>query len=182
LHGDYKRTLITFEMAGVIDKDQHWALCDGTLIQTGDVLDRGPYGKQIHELIEKLKKEASLQNGLVVALLGNHELMNLYHDFSNISKDEIARFGGIENWKNDFLTPEYVKYLKSLPMVFLHEKTIFVHGGIAPSYASFFDNIGEINEKVSELLADENTTPETMRKIGIFTTEDSPTWYRGIIF
>lgn len=44
LHGDYQRTLEALKLADLIDENNHWnasAECSTTLVQTGDVTDRG---------------------------------------------------------------------------------------------------------------------------------------------
>jgi len=47
------------------------------LVQTGDVLDRGPKAKDIFDLIQRLEKESVAAGGRVHFLVGNHEEMNI---------------------------------------------------------------------------------------------------------
>ena len=62
------------------------------LVQTGDVLDRGPDSKKAIDLLRKLEGEAQRAGGRVVALLGNHELMRLVSDWRYVSQGETDAF------------------------------------------------------------------------------------------
>ena len=45
------------------------------LIQTGDIVDRGPNSTALIDLFARLRDEAEAAGGSVTCLLGNHELM-----------------------------------------------------------------------------------------------------------
>ncbi|GIL99903.1 hypothetical protein Vretimale_4949 [Volvox reticuliferus] len=64
-------------------REWQWAGGDAVLIQLGDVVDRGPDSLALLRRVEGLKIQARAVGGDVVMLLGNHELMNIYYDFSN---------------------------------------------------------------------------------------------------
>jgi len=74
--------------AGLIDNKDNWSGSDCILIQTGDVIDRGPYSRETIALLRNLQKEAIHAKGAVIRLCGNHELMLLqgkffYANFTN---------------------------------------------------------------------------------------------------
>lgn len=77
LHGDLQTTLQILEMAGIISNDRKWIASDSILVQTGDIVDRGPDSIEIYHFFYLLKFEAEAVGGSVVSLLGNHELMNM---------------------------------------------------------------------------------------------------------
>ena len=60
-----------------------WNGNDTILVQTGDIVDRGPYGFIIYQFLQVLKKQSHEKGGDVILLLGNHELMNLRGKLSN---------------------------------------------------------------------------------------------------
>lgn len=62
------------------------------LVQTGDVLDRGPDSRRVMDLLMKLEKQAAAAGGRVHALIGNHEAMNVYGDTRFVSPGELAAF------------------------------------------------------------------------------------------
>lgn len=75
LHSDFKQTLSTFRLAGLIAPDStDWVGGNTTFVQTGDCVDRGNETKDIYALIEKLRAQAPKSGGQLVTLLGNHEV------------------------------------------------------------------------------------------------------------
>ena len=48
---------------GLINDDDHWVGGPATLVQTGDLIDRGPYSLEVLELFHKLRREAPDQVG-----------------------------------------------------------------------------------------------------------------------
>ncbi|XVF84285.1 hypothetical protein PTKIN_Ptkin17bG0024700 [Pterospermum kingtungense] len=81
LHGDLEKSKQAFRLAGVIDGSDRW--CGGftTVVQIGDVLDRGRDELKILYFSEKLKREAVKSGGQLITLNGNHEIMNVEGDF-----------------------------------------------------------------------------------------------------
>jgi hypothetical protein len=77
LHGDYENFVDILKGTGLVDDDLHWAAGDTHFVQTGDILDRGHFAKDILDLILSLEKEAEAAGGKVHLLLGNHEEMNI---------------------------------------------------------------------------------------------------------
>jgi len=102
IHGELDGVREILRNARLIDSEDHWRGGVSILIQTGDVIDRGPYSREALELLRKLQKEADGAKGEVIRLFGNHELMLLQRDFSYVNfsdpeslivelKEEIAR-------------------------------------------------------------------------------------------
>jgi len=77
LHGDYDHFVLVLKGTGLIDDGLRWAGGKTHLVQTGDVMDRGPDAKRILDLIRSLEKEAPAAGGMVHFLIGNHEEMNI---------------------------------------------------------------------------------------------------------
>jgi hypothetical protein len=80
LHGDFSVWRDLALASGIENSDGHWTGGRTVLVQVGDVVDREPDSlKIIHELM-RLQKEAPKQGGKVIALVGNHEAMNMTGD------------------------------------------------------------------------------------------------------
>jgi hypothetical protein len=94
LHGDYAAWLDIARDAGLIDSRGHWAGGRTTLVQLGDVVDREPDSLKIVRSLQQLQKEAPRAGGRVVALVGNHEAMNLLGDNRYTTAGEYAAFAG----------------------------------------------------------------------------------------
>jgi hypothetical protein len=92
LHGDYQAWLDIARGAGLVDARGHWAGGRTTLVQMGDVVDRGDGSLQIIHSLQQLQKEASRAGGKVVTLVGNHEAMNLLGDYRYTTAGEYAAF------------------------------------------------------------------------------------------
>jgi hypothetical protein len=92
LHGDYQAWLDIARGAGLIDARGHWAGGRTTLVQMGDIVDRGDSSLQIIHSLQQLQKEAPRSGGKVVVLLGNHEAMNLLGDYRYTAAGEYAAF------------------------------------------------------------------------------------------
>ena len=61
------------------------------LVQIGDVADRGPDSLKIIRQLMKLQREAAGRGGQVIALVGNHEAMNMTGDLRYVHPGEYAR-------------------------------------------------------------------------------------------
>lgn len=92
VHGAYDRFVAMLRGAGLIDARQRWVGGRARLVQTGDVLDRGPDSRKVIDLLRKLDGEASRAGGRVHALLGNHEFMRIVGDWRYVSVGEFKAF------------------------------------------------------------------------------------------
>lgn len=77
IHGDYDNFVKILKEAGLIDDTLKWMGGKTHFVQTGDILDRGDYSKDVFDLIKRLEIEAAEAGGRVHMLLGNHEEMNI---------------------------------------------------------------------------------------------------------
>jgi len=77
LHGDYENFVTILKEVHLVDDDLHWIGGNIHLVQTGDVIDRGPNARAIFDLIMLLEEEAVQAGGMVHMLIGNHEEMNI---------------------------------------------------------------------------------------------------------
>ena len=92
IHGEYEGLMKILREAALIDAENRWIGGDATLVQTGDVVDRGAHVKQVMDLLMSLQKQAPEQGGQVIVLMGNHESMNIIGDFSDASPEILASF------------------------------------------------------------------------------------------
>ena len=92
VHGAYDRFVGMLRAAELIDGRQRWVGGRARLVQTGDLLDRGPDSRRVVDLVRKLEREAADAGGRVHALLGNHEFMRLVGDWRYVSAGEFKAF------------------------------------------------------------------------------------------
>jgi len=92
LHGDCSAWRDIARAAGLIDTKDRWTGDKTTLVQLGDITDRGPDSLTIVRDLQRLKREASRAGGRVVVVVGNHEAMNVTGDLRYVSPGEYAAF------------------------------------------------------------------------------------------
>ena len=92
VHGAYDGFVAILRAAGVIDSRDRWTGGRTVLVQTGDILDRGPDSRRALELIRRLERDASRAGGRVYVVLGNHEAMRMLGDWRYVSAEEFAAF------------------------------------------------------------------------------------------
>jgi calcineurin-like phosphoesterase family protein len=92
LHGDHDAWKAIARAAGLVDAKGKWVGGNATLVQMGDIVDRGPDSlKIIHDLMG-LQREAPKRGGKVIVLVGNHEAMMMTGDMRYVHPGEYAAF------------------------------------------------------------------------------------------
>lgn len=174
VHGDYDQFVKTLRAAGVIDKENSWIGGKTHLVQTGDVLDRGPDSRRVMDLLIELEKQALEAGGRVHALIGNHEAMVLSRDLRYVHPGEYESYGGKPAYL-EALSPEgkYGLWILTHNAVIRINDVLFLHGGISPVFASM--PLDKINETIRKELKSPVKTKES-----ISTNPDGPLWYRGL--
>jgi hypothetical protein len=92
LHGDFAAWRDIARAARLVDGKGSWIGGDTALVQTGDVVDRGTDSLKILLDLMRLQREALRAHGQVIALVGNHEAMNLTGDLRYVSAKDYAAF------------------------------------------------------------------------------------------
>ena len=112
IHGDFDALVAILQKTGIIDDQHRWTGQTATLVQTGDLLDRGPKDLQVMDLLMALEKQAAKSGGRVIVLLGNHEVMNLMGDLRYVAPETYLSFADEESEKR--LQEAYQDYVKLL--------------------------------------------------------------------
>ena len=97
VHGNMGGFSAILQSASLLDGDGRWAGGDATLVQTGDVTDRGDDVRAAMELLMRLEAEAAEAGGQVVVLLGNHEVMNMMRDVRYVTPAIYATFADAQS-------------------------------------------------------------------------------------
>jgi hypothetical protein len=92
LHGDLDHARRALRLAGAIDEHDQWVGERLVVVQTGDEIDRGDDDRSILDHVEEWQREAAAAGGELVALLGNHEIMNASLDFRYVTPAGFAAF------------------------------------------------------------------------------------------
>jgi 3',5'-cyclic AMP phosphodiesterase CpdA len=94
LHGDHRAWRDVATAAGLMDRNGRWTGGRTVVVQTGDIVDRGPDSLKIIRELRRLETEAPRAGGRVIALVGNHEAMNVTGDLRYVHPGEYAAFRG----------------------------------------------------------------------------------------
>jgi len=92
VHGAYDQFVGILRAAGLLDARARWSGGRAILVQTGDILDRGPDSRKVLDLLRRLERDAARAGGRVHALLGNHELMRMTWDWRFVAAGELDAF------------------------------------------------------------------------------------------
>jgi len=190
LHGDLAATRKVLVLAGAIDAKDAWVGGKLVVVQTGDAIDRGDDDRAILDLLERLKGEAAKAGGELVAMSGNHEIMNASFDFRYVTEPSFGTFGDVKP-KNPGVAAAlehleaptrgraaafapggpYASMIAKRPVIYRAGDTVFVHGGVLPKHVAY--GIDRINDETSAwLLGDRSEAPK------ILLQEDGPIWSR----
>jgi hypothetical protein len=99
VHGDLPAFKAVLAQAGVTDAAGGWAGGSTVLVQTGDLIDRGPSMRSVFDFVMSLEKSATAAGGRVVPLLGNHEVMNITGDLRYVAPASYAEFADPQSEK-----------------------------------------------------------------------------------
>jgi hypothetical protein len=89
IHGAYDALVSILQKTGLVDAEANWSGGENCLVQTGDIVDRGPRSREVLDLLIKLEAQAK---GRLIVLLGNHEVMNLTGDLRYVAREEFGAY------------------------------------------------------------------------------------------
>ncbi len=94
VHGALSQFVNILQRTGVIDTRNQWVGGSTTLVQVGDATGRGTQSRQCLDLLMQLEAQAGEQNGKVIPLLGNHEVMVIMGDLRYVLPEDYQTFAG----------------------------------------------------------------------------------------
>ena len=97
IHGAYDTFVSVLVNAGLVNDRLDWVGGTTHLVQTGDIVDRGPDSRKVMDLLMKLEKQAERAGGRTHVLIGNHEAMNVVGIVDAVSAEEFASYTDAES-------------------------------------------------------------------------------------
>ncbi len=182
LHGDVDKARRALRLAGAIDEDDAWAGGDLVVVQTGDVVDRGPYDREILDLLERLSHEAVAAGGAVRRVLGNHEYRNAtglmsyvpmggfsaFFDFWDDYVDDaaLAAYPDYERPRRGAFRPggPYAEVISNDDLALELDGTVYVHGSFLPEHAAY--GIDAMNAGMRAFLRGDAAAPPSIATDG----------------
>jgi len=92
VHGAFSELVTILQRTSLLDGNRQWIGGTATLVQTGDVMDRGAKMRDCLDLLMELEPQAEKAGGKLIPLLGNHEVMNMMHDLRYVTPAIYASF------------------------------------------------------------------------------------------
>jgi hypothetical protein len=147
LHGDLVAARRALRLAGAIDETDQWVGGSLVLVQTGDAIDRGDDDRALLDLLQRLRPQAQRAGGQLIAMSGNHELMNVGLNFGYVTRASMDAFASEGGRAAAFHpTGPYALMLADRPVVYQVGDTVFVHGGVLPKHVRY--GLDRINDEV----------------------------------
>ncbi len=163
IHGQLEKLLGLLRDADLIDAGDAWSGADSTLWFMGDLVDHGPDGIGVVELIMRLQEQATQAGGRVDVLIGNHDVLLLAaHRFGTRpipGSDETFHGHWEENGGQardlEELTPDHIHWMSGLPAMVLQGEHLLVHGDTL-LYTDYGRSVDEVNCALRDLLQSED--------------------------
>jgi len=189
LHGDLEAARKALGLAGAVDENDRWIGGDLTIVQTGDVLDRGDDAVEILELFDDLTEQARAVGGAIHLLNGNHELMNVKLDMRYVSVGGFIDFLSETSPDSTTATAQDVvegvagRILAMRPggvfalrfaernTVSIVGETVFAHGGVLPHIADY--GIDRLNQETRDWIRGDRAC-----RSPLLLAADGPVWSR----
>ena len=178
LHGDLEHGLRALSLCGAIDEAGNWAGGRMTVVQLGDVLDRGNASVATLEMLWSLRSQATAAGGEVVLLLGNHELLNMQGKSYYVAPDEMEAYGGIAAWRGAFrpvggaLGSRLLSEHAALAVRGQGGcRSLFVHAGLRLEQAQQHGSVHALDRAVRAQIAEGGGQ--------LLDARNGPLWFRG---
>lgn len=166
IHGDIGKAISLFKMIGVVEATEKgliWIGGNTTIVQLGDVLDRGSREIASLQLLRNLDCQARKQGGSVHMLNGNHESLNVAGDFRYATQGGMLETVAMAGYKGPHANePQLQKHARKQlfspggPLarelarnatVLIVNDTLFVHGGVNMTHVQY--GLDRINAEVA---------------------------------
>lgn len=135
--------------SGLVDANDGWTGGTAPLAIVGDLVDRGPDGIGVINLLMNLQRQAR-----VSVLIGNHDILLLAAKRFPRLRDDFLSGGGLLS-DLERLSDEHVAWLAHLPAISRHSNALLVHAD-AMLYLHYGVTIQEVNTRFRAVLEAED--------------------------
>jgi len=147
IEGNFDAFVLLLKSTGIMNNEYKWKFGSGHLVFLGDMFDRGQFVTECLWLLYKLEYEAEAAGGKVHFILGNHDIMNLIHDFRYVvpKYTQSAELMG-ETLKSVYASDtELGRWLRTKNIIEKMGNLVLVHAGISPEVANLKLSYEEMN-------------------------------------
>ena len=152
VHGDFEALADVLSAAKIANAScGGWTGGDATLVQMGDVADRGRDVAKANACLRRLQRLAPEAGGRVIRLVGNHELMRAEGSLRDAhpAESSAAAVAGVMQWKVDVKSGAVRASYSDGPY-------FFTHAGVRPALLERLptSSIGELVSYLNDRLRD----------------------------
>jgi hypothetical protein len=153
VHGHLGDLCRGLEAAGLTDEHGSWTAGEAELWVLGDLMDRGPDGIGVLDLVMSLQRQAP---DSVHVLMGNHECLAVgYKLFPDTRFGEVWALNGGKHSDQEALTDEQVAWMRALPVMGRVGDFVMMHSDTT-AYLSWGTTVDEVNDTVRTMLEDDD--------------------------
>lgn len=131
LHGDFKALIRLLSESQFIDADGKWIGEDSHLVLIGDLMGGHRDSVLLVPFLMRLETEAGRRGGRVSALLGNHDVLPFFDDWSGMTKHERSAFRDGDDSPFQGSGPA-ARWMRSRNAILRVGDFVFVHAGFGP--------------------------------------------------
>ena len=136
--------------------------------------------------VYKLYNQATLNNGKVHVLLGNHELLILNKDYRYLNEKYVFLTRGLDiDYRNLFTNNTILgNFIRSFKVAVEIDSVLFVHAGISAQLVNKRISIEELNRTFYLVLNQQKYDVLTERNLLVYSeaiSDKGPFWYRGFV-
>jgi hypothetical protein len=124
VHGAFAEFVTVLQRTGLIDAKRRWTGGTATLVQIGDIVDRGARVRETLDFAMDLEKQAAKAGGAFVPLLGNHEAMNVMGDLRYVTPEIYRTFA--TNGSEEIRAKAFQDYIEFLSAHVGHVHSLLV--------------------------------------------------------
>jgi hypothetical protein len=140
---------------GLVNAEGNWTAGSSTLVVVGDLVDRGPDGLGVIDLMVRLQTQAPSDGGRVVVLIGNHDVLLLAaRRFGGPFMTDWLESGGVQR-DLDGLDDARVAWLTDLPAMVVDHRTLLIHAD-AMFYYDYGASVSDVNAAFRRVLVSED--------------------------
>lgn len=181
IHGQTDRFQQLLRAQRILDAAGDWDWGTGVLVITSDVLDRGPAQIEALWAIYRMAQQATAAGGSVELLLGNHEAMVIAGDLRYLHPRYLEVAKQLERPYDQLFAvdSELGAWLRSRAVVLKLGDTLFLHGGLHPSFADTELDLAALNARFRAGLGVAREAIRADPAAHWLFGSDGPVWYRG---
>jgi diadenosine tetraphosphatase ApaH/serine/threonine PP2A family protein phosphatase len=136
---------------GLIDAERRWTGRSATLVIAGDLVDRGPDGVGVIDLLMRLQSSARAAGGAVQVVIGNHDVLLLAAQrFGGAFYDDWLAAGGVRS-DLELLSATQLEWLRNLPALLLVDDAVVAHAD-ALFYREYGSSVAAVNAEFARIL------------------------------